>query len=312
VTTVEIIPARDVPLGGPRALTVRRTLPSRQRTLIGAWCFVDHFGPDPIETGMSFAPHPHTGLQTVSWLFTGEVEHRDSAGNHAIVRPGELNLMTAGRGISHSEVSRPDSPVLHGAQLWVALPEHARHADPGFDHYAPAPIAGPGWTARVFTGSALGDTAPVLSHTPLLGVELLLEPGGGLDIPVDSEFEHGFLVDAGQVAVNDVRIPVADLAYVPPGTEVISVTAYDVPARLLMLGGPPFGEQILMWWNFIGRSHEEIVRYRTEWHEQIVRDGDLVTGGQDVVEGRFGVVTGEWRAPIPAPTLPNSRLLPRT
>ncbi len=131
-TGVEVMTPRDVPLGGPRAMTVRRTLPQRQRSLIGAWCFLDHYGPDHVADtgGMSVPPHPHTGLQTVSWLFTGEVEHRDSAGHHAMVRPGELNLMTAGHGISHSEVSTPETTVLHGAQLWVALPSRrtGRHA----------------------------------------------------------------------------------------------------------------------------------------------------------------------------------------
>ncbi|MFC6342400.1 pirin family protein, partial [Nocardioides hankookensis] len=115
---VEIMTPRDVPLGGPRAMRVRRTLPQRERSLIGAWCFVDHYGPDDVADtgGMVVPPHPHTGLQTVSWLFTGEVEHRDSAGHHAMVRPGEVNLMTAGRGISHSEVSPPTTTTLHGAQ----------------------------------------------------------------------------------------------------------------------------------------------------------------------------------------------------
>src|SRR4051794_16468427 len=121
----EIIEAREVPLGGPRAMTVHRTLPSKQRTMIGAWCFVDHYGPSHVaETGgMVVPPHPHTGLQTVSWLFEGEIEHRDSAGHHALVRPGELNLMTGGRGVSHSEDSPPGAEVVHGVQLWVALPE---------------------------------------------------------------------------------------------------------------------------------------------------------------------------------------------
>src|SRR5215218_6110050 len=120
---VQILTPRDVPLGGPRAMPVRRTLPHKQRPLIGAWCFVDHYGPDDVALtgGMRVAPHPHTGLQTVSWLFTGEIEHRDSTGSHAMVRAGELNLMTAGRGISHSELSTPQTTILHGAQLWLAL-----------------------------------------------------------------------------------------------------------------------------------------------------------------------------------------------
>src|SRR5689334_8316727 len=136
---VEVLTPREVPLGGLRAMTVRRTLPQRQRSLIGAWCFLDHYGPDDVREsgGMLVPPHPHIGLQTVSWLFSGMVEHRDSLGTRALVRPGQLNLMTAGRGISHSEVSTDDTRILHGAQLWVALPEGAREIAPAFDHYAP-------------------------------------------------------------------------------------------------------------------------------------------------------------------------------
>ncbi len=308
---MEVIPARDVPLGGPRALTVRRTLPSRERRLVGAWCFLDHFGPDAIETGMTFAPHPHTGLQTASWLFSGEVEHRDSAGNHAMVRPGELNLMTAGHGISHSEVSTPETTSLHGAQLWIALPHATRDAAPTFEHYAPPVVSGDGFTARVFLGSMLGDQSPVETHSPLLGAEFLLEPGASIELAVDPAFEHAILLDAGRLAINGEELGLADLGCLPAGPDRITLWAYDEPVRLLLLGGAPFGEDILMWWNFIGRTHEEIVQYRAEWHAQITRDGDLVSDGQDVGDGRFGVVTGEWRAPMPAPTLPNSRMLPR-
>jgi redox-sensitive bicupin YhaK (pirin superfamily) len=200
---VEIMAPRDVPLGGPRAMRVRRTLPQRERSLIGAWCFVDHYGPDEVADsgGMVVPPHPHTGLQTVSWLFTGEVEHRDSAGHHAMVRPGEVNLMTAGRGISHSEVSPPSTTTLHGAQLWVALPDAERFVDPGFAHHAPGPVTGEGFEARVFLGSLLGDTSPVATYTPLLGAELLLAPGTTVLLDVDPSFEHGVLVDTGAVSV---------------------------------------------------------------------------------------------------------------
>ena len=307
--TVEVMVPRDVPLGGPRAMRVRRTLPQRHRSLIGAWCFVDHYGPDDVldTGGMSVAPHPHTGLQTVSWLFTGEVEHRDSAGNHAMVRPGEVNLMTAGRGISHSEVSTPDTRALHGAQLWVALPDGDRHIDPGFAHHAPDPVAGEGWEARVFLGSLLGDRSPVPTCTPLLGAELLLEPGTSLDLEVDASFEHGVLVDTGVLAVGGSAVvePVEtkqhELAYVPPGSSTLTLRAYDVPVRLLLLGGPPFGESIVMWWNFVGRSHEEIVAFRQEWQAQITRDGAVVADSQDLGDGRFGVVVGDHLPPIPAP-----------
>src|SRR6478752_5033763 len=152
---VEILEPREVPLGGPRAMTVRRTLPQRRRSLIGGWCFIDHYGPDDVSAtgGMRVPPHPHTGLQTVSWLFEGEVDHRDSVGTHALVRPGELNLMTAGHGISHSEVSTPGTARLHGVQLWVALPEASRDVAPFFEHHAPAAVPLGDATVRAFVGS---------------------------------------------------------------------------------------------------------------------------------------------------------------
>jgi hypothetical protein len=155
---VEVITAREVPLGGPRAMSVRRTLPQKQRSLIGAWCFVDHYGPDDVASsgGMDVPPHPHTGLQTVSWLFSGEVEHRDSAGVRALVRPGELNLMTGGHGIAHSEVSSPTTTVLHGVQLWLALPDQSRDAPRDFQHYAPPAVRVGGAELRVFLGSLGG------------------------------------------------------------------------------------------------------------------------------------------------------------
>ncbi len=299
---VEVLTAREVPLGGLRAMRVRRTLPQRHRSLIGAWCFVDHYGPDHVADtgGMSVAPHPHTGLQTVSWLFTGEVEHHDSAGHRALVRPGEVNLMTAGRGISHSEVSTPATDVLHGAQLWVALPETSRDADPGFEHHAPDPVAGDGWEARVFLGTLLGTTSPVATHTPLLGAELLLDAGTVLDLDVDEAFEHGVLVDTGIVEVCGQEAATADLAYVAPGRTSLRLTAVGEPARLLVLGGPPFGESIVMWWNFVGRSHEDVVAFREEWQRQ-VEQGD---------NGRFGVVDNPMPR-IPAPELPHARLKER-
>ncbi|GLE51503.1 hypothetical protein ATCCBAA256_10860 [Mycobacterium montefiorense] len=158
VVGIEVLQPREVPLGGPRAIRVRRTLPQRQRSLIGAWCFIDHYG--SVTARMDVPPHPHTGLQTVSWLFSGEVEHRDSAGVHALVRPGELNLMTAGAGICHSEVSVETDTVLQGVQLWVALPDSDRHTGRGFAHYVPEPISLPGAVARVFLGQLAGSRSP--------------------------------------------------------------------------------------------------------------------------------------------------------
>ncbi|MBT3149443.1 pirin family protein [Streptomyces sp. CHD11] len=294
----EVLIARDVPLGGPRAMRVRRTLPQRARSLIGAWCFADHYGPDDVTVrgGMDVAPHPHTGLQTVSWLFSGEIEHRDSLGSHAHVRPGELNLMTGGHGISHSEVSTPGTTLLHGVQLWVALPDEHRFAERDFQHYVPEPLPLDGGEARVFLGSLAGDTSPVRTFTPLLGAELSVAPGAETVLAVDPAFEHGVLVDAGDILAGGTAVRPAELGYLAPGRTSLTLTNRgSEPARLVLLGGPPFGEEIVMWWNFIGRSHDDIVQAREDW----------MTGT------RFGEVQGYDGAPLPAPELPNAPLKPR-
>lgn len=299
---VEVLTARDVPLGGPRAMRVRRTLPQRQRSLIGAWCFADHYGPDDVTVsgGMDVAPHPHTGLQTVSWLFAGEVEHRDSLGTHALVRPGELNLMTSGHGICHSEVSTPGTRTLHGVQLWVALPDAHRDGARDFRHYAPPAADLGGATARVFLGALAGLESPVPAFSPLLGAELVLAPHAVLSLPVEPSYEHGVLVDTGPVSLSGVRLDRAALGYSAPGPvtlELANLTGGQ--ARVLLLGGAPFDEDIIMWWNFVGRSHEEIAAFRAAW------EGEA---------GQFGRVEGYEGTPrrLPAPPLPNARLKPRT
>jgi quercetin 2,3-dioxygenase len=310
---VEILVPRQVPLGGPRAMDVRRTLPQRQRSLIGAWCFLDHYGPDRVgdSGGMHVPRHPHTGLQTVSWLFTGEIEHRDSAGFHAAVRPGEVNLMTAGRGISHSEFSTPDTHVLHGAQLWVALPERARHMEPTFEHYRPEALTGEGWTMRVFLGSLAGSTSPVTTHTALLGAEIILEPGTQLVLDTEPSFEHGLLVDTGTLVLDGLSVTKDHLAFLPVGRRSLTLAAGSDQLRVLLIGGEPLGEQIVMWWNFVGRSHEEVVGYRAQWQAEIGAEDrpDIASGGP---EGpRFGTFPAGEPAPLPAPALPNARLRPR-
>ncbi|MBF4162488.1 pirin family protein [Nocardioides sp. CBS4Y-1] len=287
-------------------MTVRRTLPQRSRTTVGAWCFVDHYGPDDVSVtgGMSVPPHPHTGLQTVSWLFSGEIEHRDSTGAHAMVRPGELNLMTAGKGVSHSEYSTPATTTLHGAQLWVALPDADRGLDPDFDHYAPGSVSGAGWMARVFLGSLLGVTSPVSTRTPLVGAELVLEPGCMLAVDVDPAHEHGVLVDAGEPTVAGRATARGDLAVVPLGRDTLRLEAGPTPARVLVLGGEPLGEAIVMFWNFVGRDHDDVAAAREDWQAQLGDDGALLPG-------RFGVPADDPQPPVPAPALPNARLRQR-
>jgi quercetin 2,3-dioxygenase len=307
---VEILAPRDVPLGGVRAMTVRRTLPQRQRSLIGAWCFLDHYGPDRVDEtgGMEVPPHPHIGLQTVSWLFGGEVEHRDSLGTHCLVKPGELNLMTAGRGISHSEISTDDTTVLHGVQLWLALPAAYRDATPAFAHYAPPVVHGNGWDALVFFGSLLGSTSPVETFSPLVGAELILDGGTTVSPGTDATFEYGVLVDFGTLRVNGVEVAEHQLAYVAPG-ERLDLEAADT-AHVLLLGGRPLGEEIVMWWNFVGRDHEEIASARADWMAQITDNNGTLQDSAEIYDGRFGIVQ-DHLPPIPAPVLPNARLKPR-
>ncbi len=301
--SVEILRPREVPLGGPRAMPVHRTLPQRQRSLIGAWCFVDHYGPVTGDAArMDVPPHPHTGLQTVSWLFSGEVEHRDSAGVHAMVRPGELNLMTAGAGICHSEVAVGGS-VLRGAQLWVALPDSARNTARDFAHYRPEPVSIPGARASVFLGELAGSRSPVTTFTPLLGAQLDLEPRAELELRIDPAFEHGVLCDDGDVALDGVRLSVAELGFLGTGHSVLRLSnAGGRPARVLLLGGAPFCEELVMWWNFVGRSHDEIVGYRRQWQDP-----------HNDPDDRFGAVRGYQGsvARLPAPPMPTTRLVPR-
>jgi quercetin 2,3-dioxygenase len=298
---VEVLSAREVPLGGPRAMTVRRTIPQRQRSLIGAWCFADHYGPDDVSEsgGMDVPPHPHTGLQTVSWLFSGEIEHRDSGGHHALVRPGEMNLMTGGHGIAHSEVSTPGTRLLHGVQLWVALPDAARDEPRAFQHHVPPAVHVTGATARVFLGTLLGQTSPVRTFTPLLGAEITLDAGAHLTVGVDTGFEHGVLADTDGVSLEGEPVPRAGLGFIGPGLPALTLrNDADEPGRLVLLGGTPFEEDILMWWNFVGRSHDEIERFRQEWQDEGERFGR--------VEGYEGRVSR-----LPAPELPPVRIRPR-
>jgi redox-sensitive bicupin YhaK (pirin superfamily) len=299
---VQVLAAREVPLGGVRAMRVRRTLPQRARSLIGAWCFADHYGPDNVTPGggMNVGPHPHTGLQTVTWLFEGEVEHRDSLGTRALVRPGQLNLMTSGRGICHSEVSTPATAVLHGVQLWVALPDAHRNGARDFRHYAPPPADLGGATARVFLGMLAGEASPVPVFSPLLGAEIILEPHARLSLPAEPGYEHGVLVDTGPVGVSGTLLQPAELGYLPPGRASVELAnPSGTPARILLLGGAPFEEDIVMWWNFVGRSHEEIAAFREAWEAE---------------SDQFGRVEGYTGTPrrLPAPVLPNARLKPRS
>ena len=286
-------------------MTVRRTLPSRQRTLVGGWCFLDHYGPDEVTAsgGMRVPRHPHTGLATVSWLFSGEVEHRDSTGVHAIVRPGELNLMTAGRGVSHSEFSTADTSTLHGVQLWFALPDGVRDTAPSFVHHVPEPMYVPGGIIRVFLGELLDVRSPVPTPSPLTGAELLLDADAETLLDVPAGHEHAVLLDDGDVTLDATPLEPGELGYLSPGRESVTIRSSQ-GARLVVLGGEPLGERILMWWNFVGRTHEDIVAAREQWMSEIsgtAPHGDL----------RFGPFPPDQPAALPAPALPGGRMRAR-
>ena len=314
----EPLVARDVLLG--RTTHVRRLVPNKTRRMIGAWCFLDHYGPDDIKStgGMWVPPHPHTGLQTVTWLFEGVGLHTDSLGSHQLIRPGQLNVMTAGHGICHAEVSPDDAPeLLHGVQLWVCLPDPVRDsAPPAFTHLPDLPTyTEHGVTLRVLTGSLAGETSPAPTYSPLVGAELTLDPGSEATLPLESGFEYGVLVAQGAAEVDGVLLERTAMSYLGLGRDELTFRAVptgptgppgspEEPAVLMLLGGEPFDEEIVMWWNFIGRSHDDIVQYRSDWQHDVIDGGDA--------SGRFGTVADYPGAALPAPALPTVRLKPRS
>lgn len=245
---------------------------------------------------MSVAAHPHTGLQTVSWLFSGEVEHRDSLGSVQHIKPGELNLMTAGKGVAHSELSINHKTFLHGVQLWTALPDQYRNIEPSFDHYEGLPVfTWKGVNVHLIIGQFLKERSPAKIFSPMIGAEIDLPAGSTTQIPTDPTFEYGILVVTGEATVNGNSLHRGQLHYVPVGGETLVLTTSG-GAKIVLLGGEPFTEKIVMWWNFIARSHEEILQMREDWQSQ----NQNFPSFHDRIGGR-----------IPAPPLPNLRLTPR-
>jgi quercetin 2,3-dioxygenase len=292
VLDLEITAARQARVGD---ITVRRMLPLRLRRSVGPWCFIDHYGPQDVDgvTGMLVPPHPHIGLQTVTWLLAGNVLHRDSLGSEQLIRPGQLNLMTAGEGIAHAEESPAEhDPVLHGVQLWVALPEASRRVAPAFEHHAELPDAAlPGFTTTVFMGELAGSRSPATAFSPVVGAELTAAGGAAPDpVPLRPDYEHVLFVVTGQADVDGAVLAPGQLLYLPTGRERVSVTA-SVGSSLMLLGGEPLGESLLMWWNFVARTPEEIEAATASWRA-----------------GEFGEVGGYRGEPMPAPALDVARL----
>ena len=273
---VELLAAREALVAGT---AVRRALPRRGRRTVGAWCFADHVGPAPVspDAPVAIGPHPHTGLQTVTWLLEGEQRHRDSLGSDQVIRPGQLNLMTAGAGVVHAEESLDFRGRIHGVQLWVALPDTVRASPPSFEHVAELPSVALGAAvATVLVGSLAGVTSPAGVHSPILGADLRVGPGTA-GLPLEPAFEHAVLVLEGAVEVEARTVAPGTLAYLGPGRHDLALRAGS-PARALLLGGTPFGEPLLMWWNFVARTREELGAARRAWVEGDDRFGAVVSG----------------------------------
>lgn len=294
---------REVPLGGVRAMNVLRTLPNKDLPAVGAWCFLDRFGPGPVR--MRVEPHPHIGLQTVTWPLVGDIRHRDSRGSDVALTRGQLNLMTAGNGISHSEYSLGDEAIpLDALQLWVVLPESARHGAGGFEQHTSLPsvtlaaLSGADAVATVVLGEFAGVRSPATAYTPIVGAEIALPAGSRVDLPLENTWEHAIVLVEGDVAVDDRSLVRDEMLYLGDSRSQVSVSSTE-GALLFVLGGAPFEEDLVMWWNFAARTHDEIARARQDWEIP------------DAATARFGHVVTHGAERIPAPEMPKVALKPR-
>jgi len=280
---------------------IARALPNRDRRMVGAWCFLDHAGPLRFAPGkgMHVGAHPHIGLQTFTWMIEGEFLHRDSLGYEQVVRPGQVNLMTAGRGVAHSEDSVHDGASLHAAQLWIALPEAERQREPAFCNYADLPVVqADGFRITVLAGTVLGQTAPTRVYSPLSGADLSCDGPARTTLPLDPTFEYGALVLRGEATLAGERLSADELLFFPAGRHELSLQT-DGPAEILLLGGEPFGEAIILWWNFVGRTHQDMEQALADWNAH------PNTGGC------FGTVRpGCLATPLKAPSLEGVHLKP--
>ena len=284
---IEAYPGHEVRLG---ELTISRVLPVRDRRLVGPWCFLDRFGPLAFSgnKAIDVAPHPHIGLQTVTWLLDGEIVHDDSLEQEALLRPGGVNIMTSGRAIAHAERTPHDNTGrLNGVQLWTALPDRDRHRMPSFQHLVDVPrVEQSGGIVQVFSGALGGTTSSAEHFSPLVGADLQVHPRHELAIPLESQHEHALLVLSGECALEGQRLEERVLYYL--GTQRSEMCLRSGSgARLLLIGGVPFPETILMWWNFVARTPEEIREARNDWE----------------AHRTFGEVPAYTGARIPAPAL---------
>ena len=269
---IESREGRHTSVGG---LNVTRVLPTKGRRTVGAWCFVDLMGPvdaerpDPMEVG----PHPHIGLSTVTWLLEGEALHNDSLGTEQVIRPGQLNWMTAGHGIAHAELAA--KPPFRGVQMWVAQPEATRHGESAFVHHADLPqLELDHASASLFAGTLGEASSPARADTPLVGLDLSLRRGTTV-LPAATTFEHAVIPLDGRVKVGPEVVEPGWLALLPTGIDELPIEASDDSTRMLLLGGEPLGERIEMWWNFVARDKSEIEVAWREWRDRTDRFGNV-------------------------------------
>jgi redox-sensitive bicupin YhaK (pirin superfamily) len=269
-------------------LKIARLVPSRMRRMIGAWCFLDHAGPANFAAGegMNVGPHPHIGLQTFTWMIEGRVRHVDSLGSDQIIDPNQVNLMTAGRGISHAEISPSDQASrLHAAQLWIALPDSHRHMEPHFQNYPDLPTVETECVqATVLVGTSLGVISPVSVFTPLVAVDFVAKQTSTFEIELDPTFEHGITLLEGEATVGGESLEAGTLLYFATGHSKVTVSCHT-STRILMIGGEPFKEDILLWWNFVARTQAEVEQARSDWAAQHPRFGMITdpTAGKHLI-----------------------------
>ena len=286
------IALRPAELG--EGLTIRRALPTRQRRRVGAWCFLDHVGPVRFEhaAGLHVGAHPHTALQTFTWMIQGRILHRDSLGSEQLICPGQVNLMTAGRGIVHTEDSLPGEPVLHAAQLWIALPPAQADCEPSFDHYPELPSwQQDGIACTLLAGRHEGRQAPTRVHTPLLGIDLANAQAASTTLALDPAFEYGLLPLTGALRIGRERIRDDEFTYLGQGLERLEL-GLEAGSRVLLLGGEPFEAPLVMWWNFVGGSRDQVAQAQADWESG---------------SPRFGRVAGDAGPRLVAPKLPWSQ-----
>ena len=251
---------------------VRRVLPAKKRSMVGPFIFVDQFGPAQLDlgSGMDVRPHPHINLATVTWLFEGAIDHRDSLGSFSTIRPGQVNLMTAGKGIVHSERSpaseRAAGPKLYGMQTWLALPDGREEIDPAFEAVSDLPIVEDGRAkAIVIMGELWGERAPTTTYADTIYAEIVLEPGGAIPLEEDAD-ERAVMLVGGEASVDGHELGLYELAVLQPGRDMTLESKSG--ARVMLLGGEAFETRRHAWWNFVSSSRDRIEQAKEDWQNR--------------------------------------------